>query len=284
MSRSLAEITKQLLHTYNRYPRKRLGQHFLIDPQVVNRIIAAAELSADDSVIEIGSGLGVITAEIAERVKNLTAIEIDKELVEISRQVLAPFQNTQIVSGDILKLDLDSLIPQLTTHNQPHNSISQLTTQFKIIGNLPYYITAPIVEKILLCQNKPEIAVIMVQKEVAQRMAANPGSKKYGSFSIFCQFYAQVEVNSFVSKSSFLPWPEVGSAIVVLKPYQKPRYPVKDEKLFFDIVHAAFQQRRKKLSSSLKEYNLISSGIDLNRRPETLSLDEFCSLANCLQQ
>ena len=264
MTPTLAEITKGLLQAYNRYTRKNLGQHFLIDPKVLERIIAAGELNQDDLVIEIGSGLGVVTAEIAKRVNHVIAVEIDTELMTISRDVLAPYNNITFVPEDILKTDLQKL-----THGR----------KYKIIGNLPYYITAPIVEKIITATDKPQLAVLMVQKEVAERMSAIPGSKKFGSFSIFVQFYAEVELNSFVSKSSFLPWPEVGSAVITLAPHPTPRFPGIDEKKFFDIVHTAFQQRRKKLSTSLSEYDLTGTAIDLNRRPETLSLEEFAELA-----
>lgn len=266
MSRSLFSITKELLRSYNRLPRKKLGQHFLTDPLVVERIIQAAELAKDDLVIEIGSGLGVVTAELAKRVYLLIAVEIDKELLKISQEVLKPFPNISFVAKDILKIKLDEL---------------SLGRRYKIIGNLPYYITSPIIERILEADNKPELAVLMVQKEVAERMAASPGTKKYGSFSIFVQFYAEARIHSFVSKSSFLPWPEVGSAIVVIKPHKTPKYPVKDKRIFFDIVHAAFQQRRKMLRNSLAKFNVKNSGLDLNRRPETLSIEEFAALADC---
>lgn len=265
MSPTLAEVTRQLLESYNRYPRKNLGQHFLIDPQVVARIIKAAELSKDDLVIEIGSGLGVVTAELAEKVYQLIAIEIDKELVNISKEVLAGFPNIDFVAQDILKTNLDKL---------------SLERKHKIIGNLPYYITAPIVAKVLTAQNKAKVAVLMVQKEVAERMAAKPGTKKFGSFSVFTQYHAEIKLESLVSKSSFCPWPEVGSAIVTLRPYQTPKYQVKDEKLFFDLVHAAFQQRRKKLRNSLADFDLKEAPIDLSRRPETVSVEEFAALAN----
>jgi 16S rRNA (adenine1518-N6/adenine1519-N6)-dimethyltransferase len=265
MTFTLAQITRQLLTSFGRFPRKRLGQHFLVDPQVLARILAAAELTKDDLVIEIGSGLGVVTSEIAKISQHVIAIEIDKELVKISRDVLATFNNITYVAEDILKIDLDKLT---------------LGRSYKIIGNLPYYITAPIIELIIKAENKPEIAVLMVQKEVAARMVAPCGSKTFGSFSIFVQFFAEVNLNSYVSKSSFYPWPEVGSAVVTLKPYKTPKYPARDQKRFFDIVHAAFQQRRKMLRNPLENYNLTDSGIDLNRRPESLTLEEFVKLAN----
>ncbi len=265
MTPTLAQITKELLQSYNRFPRKRLGQHFLVDPQVLGRIIDAAELSKDDLVIEIGSGLGVVTSELAKLVYHLIAVEIDKELLRISKDILKSFKNISFVPKDILKTNLNQII---------------LGRKYKIIGNLPYYITAPITEKILEAEDKPELAVLMVQKEVAERMAASPGSKKYGSFSVFVQYHAEVKLNSFVAKSSFHPWPEVGSAIVVLKPHKTPKYKVKNEKLFFDIMHAAFQQRRKKLRNSLAEFELGDKGIDLNQRPENLTIGEFAKLSN----
>ena len=267
MTPTLSQITKELLASYGRYPRKRLGQHFLIDPKVLERVIDAAELTKDDLVIEIGSGLGVVTAELAKHVHHVIAVEVDKELLKISKDVLNPYQNISFVPKDFLKTDLHELA---------------LGRKYKIIGNLPYYITAPITEKILEAKDRPELAVLMVQKEVAERMAAAPGSKKYGSFSIFVQYHAETRLNSLVSKSSFYPWPEVSSAIVVLKPYKTPKYKVKNEKLFFDIMHAAFQQRRKKLKNSLKNFSIKSTKIDLSLRPESLSIQEFVELTNLM--
>ena len=265
MSPTLSQITRELLSAFGRLPRKRLGQHFLVDPKVLERILNALQLNKEDFVIEIGSGLGVVTAEIAEKVNQLIAIEIDKELLKISQEVLARFNNITFIAQDILKINLASLAQGKS---------------YKVVGNLPYYVTAPIMQKILEAENKPELAVLMVQKEVAERMVAAPGSKQYSSFSLFVQYFSEVKIDSFVSKSSFHPWPEVGSAVIVLKPYKTPKYPVKNEKLFFDLVHAAFQQRRKKLRNSLAEFNLDPVRFDLGRRPETLTIDEFAELAN----
>jgi len=262
---TLAQIIKELLRVHNRFPRKRLGQHFLIDPKVLLRIISALRPGREDLVIEIGSGLGQLTLELARAAGQAVAVEIDSELLKISQDILKDHHNIKYVGMDILKYDWGR---EMGDGN------------YKIAGNLPYYITAPIIEKILESKKKPELCVLMVQKEVAERMAAGPGTKKYGSFSIFVQFYAEVEIDSYVSKSSFYPWPKVGSAIVILKPHKTPKFKVKDEKLFFDIVHAAFQQRRKQLRNSLAKFNLEGAGIDLKRRPETLSLDEFIKLAN----
>ncbi|MFA5839953.1 MAG: 16S rRNA (adenine(1518)-N(6)/adenine(1519)-N(6))-dimethyltransferase RsmA [Candidatus Margulisiibacteriota bacterium] len=265
MTPTLADITKGLLQTYGRYPRKELGQHFLIDPEVLQRIVRAAEIDKDDIVIEIGSGLAVVTSELVKVAQQVIAVEIDQELIAISQQILKDFKNVTFVGKDILKVNLEEL-----AHGR----------RYRIVGNLPYYITSPIIEKIFKSKDKPEIAVLMVQKEVAERMVAKPGSKTFGSFSIFCQFYAEVSINSFVSKSSFLPWPEVGSALVVLRPYKEPKYKVQDEKKFFDIMHKAFQQRRKKIRNSLASFNLENCPIDLSRRPETLSIEEFAQIAN----
>ncbi|MFH2033598.1 MAG: 16S rRNA (adenine(1518)-N(6)/adenine(1519)-N(6))-dimethyltransferase RsmA [Candidatus Margulisiibacteriota bacterium] len=269
---SLSKITKELLASYNLFPKKRLGQHFLVDPMVLERIIEAAELNKDDVVLEIGTGLGILTAELAKRAKKVVSVDVDQDMIDISRQVLKDFDNVELIRADVLKY-LD------------RRGVLQYAPK-KIIGNLPYYITAPIIEKIFCLpkgdDDHPRLlrAVLMLQKEVAQRMAANPGSKQYGSFSVFVQFHAEVELLSLVSKSSFIPWPEVSSAIVVLSPHKTPRYKVKDEKLFFDIVHKAFQQRRKKLRNSLKDFKLENAGVDLNKRPEQLSIEDFAALAN----
>lgn len=267
MTPSLSRITRELLYAFGRYPRKNLGQHFLTDPGVLQRILSAAELGKDDLVVEIGSGMGVVTAEIAKQVFHVIAIEIDSELSKISQDVLAVHDNISFVPKDILKTEMKELT---------------LGRSYKIIGNLPYYITSPILEKILEAEDKPELAVLMMQKEVAQRIAAPPGIKTYGSLSVFVQFYAEVKLHSLVARGSFFPPPEVSSAIVVIKPYQESPFKVKDEKLFFDIVHAAFQQRRKKIRNSLEKYDLQGVDIDLNRRPETLSVAEFVKIANSL--
>jgi 16S rRNA (adenine1518-N6/adenine1519-N6)-dimethyltransferase len=271
---TLARITRELLASYDRRPRKRLGQHFLVDSQVLQRIIKAAELSKDDLVVEIGSGLGVVTAELARRAGQVLAIEIDKELLKISQAVLSPCDNIRLLNEDILKVELDKLVEG--------NNCCQ-GKSYKLVANLPYYITAPIIEKILTAKNKPRRAVLMVQKEVAERIVSPPGSKQYGSFSIFVQFYSHARLDSFVSKSSFHPWPAVGSALVVLEPYLTPKYPVGDTNLFFNLVHDAFQQRRKKLKNSLAKYNLAGIDFDLTLRPERVSVEGFAAISNFVE-
>ncbi|MBI5399573.1 ribosomal RNA small subunit methyltransferase A [Candidatus Saganbacteria bacterium] len=262
---TLAQITRELLMAYNRFPRKQLGQHFLVDPMVLQRIIAAAEVTSDDLIVEIGSGLGLVTLELAKRANHVIAIEIDGELLRISQDVLKSQNNISFVRKDILKTDLNELT---------------VGRHFKVVGNLPYYITSPILEALLTLKDRPEKVVIMTQKEVAERMAAAPGTKKYGSFSVFVQYYADIKLNSLISKSSFYPWPEVSSALVVLTPHKEPLYPVQDEKLFFDIMHAAFQQRRKQLRNSLADFKIEGLDFDFSRRPETVSVKDFVKLAN----
>jgi 16S rRNA (adenine1518-N6/adenine1519-N6)-dimethyltransferase len=264
---SLAQVTRELLQAYNRFPRKQLGQHFLVDPMVLQRIVTAADISPDDLLVEIGSGLGLVTLELAKRAYHVIAIEIDGELLKISQDVLKALNNISFVRNDILKTDINELT---------------LGRRFKVVGNLPYYITAPILEELLTLKDRPEKIVIMTQKEVAERMVAAPGTKKYGSFSVFIQYHAEVKLNSLISKSSFYPWPEVSSALVVLTPHKEPPYPVTDEKLFFDIMHAAFQQRRKQLRNSLSDFKIDGIDFDFSRRPETVSVEEFARLANAL--
>lgn len=273
---SLSRITKELLRKYNFRPKKRLGQHFLIDSGVLQRIIEAAELSSEDVVWEIGTGLGTLTAELTKRVKEVITIEIDKKLIQIAKDFLKSYDNITIIEGDFLKIDLG-----FSSKN------------FKVVANLPYYITAPIIEKLLEVRSSklassPNIQlpisriVLTLQKEVAQRLIAKPGTKIYGSFTIFVQYHAEVKLHSLIPKSAFYPQPEVGSAIVILKPYKISPFKVRNEKIFFDIIHAAFQQRRKKLKNSLAKYNLEGISIDLNQRPETLKIEEFVEISNYL--
>lgn len=254
--RSLSQITKELLAAYNLYPKKRLGQNFLIDPKVLERIVDAAELTPEDTVIEIGMGLGVVTEELAKKVNKIVAIEVDQDLILICKKILDSYQNVEIIRSSILEWELPEDL-----------------TAFKVVGNLPYYITAPIVEKILEeWKGKVQKAVITIQKEVAERIVAGPGSKTYGSFSVFIQNQAKVEINSLISKYSFYPQPDISSAIVTLEPYNKPLYNID-----YKLVRAAFQQRRKTIRNSLSDYNIDwdKLGIDKGKRPETLSLEEF---------
>lgn len=262
----LTRVTRELLASYNLHPKKRLGQHFLVDQGVLNRLLLCAELKKDDVVLEIGGGLGLLTAEIAGRALRVVMVEKDRDLVEISRGVLKSCANAKVVTGDFLEFKSEENFS-------------------KVVGNLPYYITTPIIERLLephvYSQGTPKLVVLTIQREVAERIAAEPGSKTYGSFSVFVQNLAEVEIRSFVPKTAFYPQPEVGSAIITLRPRLRPLRHI-DSRL----VRAAFGQRRKMLRSALKELNVdfASAGIDPTRRAETLSLEEFERLSYNLKE
>ena len=263
---SLYKTTVGLLSAFNLHPKKRLGQNFLVDGQVLERIITAADLKPEDTVLEIGTGLGVLTEALARKVKQVVGIDPDKDMIQISKQVLAGCPNVELIAADFLKWKPDR------TFN-------------KVVANVPYYITSPIIEKLLTeprilflpagrhgAGSANTLIVLTVQKEVAERIAASPGNRDFGSFTVFVQNRADVAIDSLVSRRSFYPSPDVDSAILVLRPYGKPKYNI-DEK----IVRAAFSQRRKMIRSSLAEFNIDFEkiGIDPRRRPETLSLEEF---------
>lgn len=268
MTQSLKQITLGLLKAHNRFPRKRLGQNFLINPEILERISAAAELTPEDYVIEIGTGLGVLTQKIAEKVKHLTTIEVDKELLDITKEILQKYSNIDYIPQSILEIDLKNI---LTTYNLQLSNL-------KLLGNLPYYITSPILERVLKMEPRPKLCVFTIQKEVAERICSKPGTKKYGSLSVFVQYYAKAELVSLIPKFAFYPQPNVSSAIIKLTPHPINPYGIKDEKLFFDMVHKAFQQRRKKLSNSLKDFALPNLEKFKDQRPEELSVEDFALL------
>lgn len=258
---SLYQTTKELLGVYNRHARKGLGQNFLIDQGVLSRIIATADLSLRDTVLEIGTGLGVLTQALAEKAGKVITIDKDKEMVDISKKVLGECSNIEFIGGDFL----DWGIPEGIN---------------KVVANVPYYITTPIIEK-LLTNNGQLITkiVLTIQREVAERITATPGTKKYGSFTVFVQNRADVEIDSYVSRRSFYPQPNVDSAILAMNPLGHPRFNIKEE-----IVRAAFSQRRKTIRNTLKKFNIDfgSIGIDSGRRAETLSLADFESISKSI--
>jgi 16S rRNA (adenine1518-N6/adenine1519-N6)-dimethyltransferase len=250
---SLRQTTIELLNAFERRPRKKLGQNFLIDENSLKQIIAAAQLSPHDNVLEIGTGLGVLTGALAERAGSVTTLDPDKEMIQISKEVLSRFANIEYLPEDFLKWE-------------PARKYS------KVVANVPYYITSPIIEKLLSFARLPELIVLTVQKEVAERITSAPGGRKYGSFSVFVQNRAEAKIGAFIPKRAFFPQPNVDSAVLVLKPYEKLLYKIKEE-----IVRTAFSQRRKMLRGTLSEYKIDFDriGIDPRRRPETLSLAEF---------
>ncbi len=274
---SLLKETKTLLKQYRFRPKKKLGQHFLIDPSAIEEILRAANLKKEDIVIEIGTGLGLLTKELAKRVKKVIGFEVDERLCSISQRVLAGFPNVEIKREDILKVSPDHF-----------HSLGN----FKVIGNLPYYITTPIIFSLLSWSKNLVLAFLTVQKEVAERLVSPPGRKEYGVLSIGTQFYSQVEKLADFKKETFFPTPEVDSSLIRIKMREKPPVLVKDEKNFFNLVKISFSQRRKQLVNVLakglnfkKEIisnKLSSIGIDPKRRAETLSLQEFANLSKLL--
>ena len=272
---------KELLRRHNFYTKKRFGQNFLVDRNIVNKILDAADVHEGDPVLEIGPGVGTVTQALAERGAKVVAVEIDRGLIAIMDEVVAGHPNVSVVNADILSLDLPRFL-------RDHFG----DVKVKVIGNLPYYITSPIVGQALGAYRQIDRLVMMVQKEVADRMKASPGTKAFGSMSVFVQFYAQPEIIAYVSKNVFLPPPDVSSAILRLTPHPEPPVDVPSEKLFFDVVHCAFGQRRKTLLNSLSDCPALgigkeqvsqvlrAAGIDPSRRAETLSLDDFARIAS----
>jgi len=259
-------------------PKKRLGQNFLIDANVRRRIVSSCQLTGEDLVLEIGSGKGELTRLIAQRVKRVVGLEIDKRLSPALIENLAQCENVEIIRKDILKLNLkrDVLTP------------GRITGKIKVIGNIPYYISTPIIEFIIENKDSISSAFLTVQKEFARRITAVCGNKDYGSFSCFVQYYTLPKVLFNISKNSFFPAPKVDSSFLALAIRERPAVEVIDEKLFFKIIRGAFGQRRKTLKNSLlgviPQEKLgaffLKKTIDPRVRPECLTLQDFASLAN----
>jgi len=249
-------------------PKKSLGQYFLYDPLIIDAIIQAAQLEPDDLVVEIGPGPGSLTKRLAEKVQRLIAIELDNALYGKLTVKLAGYDNIELVCGDALEYQYENL------------------PAFKVVANIPYYITTPIIFRLLDARKNLQSMTLTIQKEVAERIAAEPGGKDYGVLSIMVQYYADSSLQFIIPKEAFRPSPKVDSAVVHMRILDKPSVAVRDEKLFFRIVRTTFSQRRKMLSNSLKKVHedvaewLHKAGIDPHRRPETLSMEEFARLAD----
>lgn len=272
---SLLRDTKRILTQNNIKPKKRLGQHFLIDEKIVNYIITAAELSHDDVVLEIGAGIGILTTQLVPLVSKVIAIEIDPVLINILRQELAGYANVSVIKNDILKV-------KLSEFGQG---------KIKVIANLPYYIVTPVIFHLLQTKENFSILTLMVQHEVGNRILAKPGSKIYGALSVFVQYHTKVESICQVSRECFFPQPKVDSVVLKLNVLDAPAISVKDEQLFFQVVRAAFSKRRKMLINALLDIGigkdrlaevLIEAKIDSKRRGETLSLEKFGRLSDLL--
>ena len=272
------QVTQHILNRFKLRADKKLGQNFLIDEQVVRQIVAAAELSEADTVLEVGPGIGTLTQGLAESKAQVVAVELDTRLLPVLATTLEGYDNVRVVHGDILKVDI---MEEVGVPN------------FKVCANLPYYITTPIIFALLEKRLPMERLVAMVQKEVAERMAAQPGGKDYGALSVAIQYYTEPEIAFIVPPTSFIPAPAVDSAVIVCKRREKPPVEVCDEALFFRVVKAAFSLRRKMLSNSLKNMGIKSeqvakwlelAGVDGKRRAETLSLEDFAKLTNSFNE
>ena len=261
-------------------PKKSLGQNFLTDKNIQKKIICACSLTKEDIVLEIGAGRGDLTAQLAQSAHKVYALEIDQRLFPFLQQALGAYNNCRIIKTDILKFDINKFLQA--------NKIKQ---KIKVIGNIPYYICSPIIEQLIGYRKDISAAFITVQKEFGRRIQAVPGSKEYGSFSCFTQYYCECKIIFEIKKNSFKPAPNVDSCFLSLKFRQKPPVLVRDEEKFFKLIRTAFNQRRKTLRNSLdglvaqdrlKDF-LQGAGIDRNVRPEDLSLEQFASLSNYLE-
>ena len=268
------EVVHYICKRFDIKMSKKLGQNFLIKRGIVDEIVKAADLQEGEPVLEIGPGIGTLTQGLAQSGANVTAIELDTRLLEVLDTTLAQYSNVTIVHGDVLKLDVPSIM-----NNEP----------FKVVANLPYYITTPIIMSLLESRLPIERLVVMVQKEVALRMLAKPGTKDYGALSVAVQYYTKPDIVLDVPPKSFLPAPAVTSSVIRCVLRDKPPVDVVDEKLFFRVVKAGFAQRRKTFANTMKttglskdriEELLAKANIDGQRRGETFTLQEFADVAN----
>ena len=275
--------TKEVLNKYGMSAKKKFGQNFLIDSNVLDGIVEAAGVTKDDCVLEIGPGIGSLTQYLAEAAGKVVAVEIDKTLIPVLADTLSEYDNVTVINDDVLKVDIDAIIKEYN-NGRP----------IKVVANLPYYITTPIVMKLFESGAPMESMTVMVQKEVADRMVMGPGNKDYGSLSLAVGYYAEAKNVMDVAPSSFIPQPGVGSAVVHLKRYEKPAVVVSDEKFMFEIIRTAFNQRRKTLSNALSnnpalkvsrqqvQDALIKIGLGEMSRGEILSLSQFAQLSDIL--
>jgi len=279
------KYTIEVLQKYNFAFQKRFGQNFLIDTHVLEKIIASAEITKDDFVLEIGPGIGTMTQYLAEAAREVAAVEIDNTLIPILKDTLKDWDNVTVINDDILKVDIRKLALE-----------KNKGCPIKVVANLPYYITTPIIMGLFENQVPIDSITIMVQKEVADRMQVGPGTKDYGALSLAVQYYARPEIVANVPPNCFMPRPKVGSAVIRLERYEKPPVQVKDEKLMFRLIRASFNQRRKTLANGLKnsgELNLskevITAAIEKlgkgsSVRGEALDLEEFARLTNIIKE
>ena len=275
------EVLKKHQFTF----QKKFGQNFLIDPHVLDKIISAAEITKEDFVLEIGPGIGTMTQYLAEAAREVTAVEIDRNLIPILSETLSAYDNVQIINEDVLKLDLAALAKE-RNGGKP----------IKVVANLPYYITTPIIMGLFEGGVPIESITVMVQKEVAMRMQAGPGTKDYGALSLAVQYYAAPYLAANVPPNCFMPRPNVGSAVIRLTRYAEPAVKAKDEKLMFALIRASFNQRRKTLQNGLNNSQELSftkeqiaeaiekMGLSPSVRGEALTLEQFAKLSDLLAE
>ncbi|EKN64409.1 16S rRNA (adenine(1518)-N(6)/adenine(1519)-N(6))-dimethyltransferase RsmA [Schinkia azotoformans] len=274
--------TKAILEKYGFSFKKSLGQNFLIDLNILNRIVDFAELTVNSGAIEIGPGIGALTEQLAKRAKKVVAFEIDQRLLPILKETLEPYPHVKVIHEDVLKANVNQVITEEFGEDQ----------DLMVVANLPYYVTTPIIMKLLTDQLPIRGIVCMLQKEVADRIAAAPGTKDYGSLSIAIQYYTEAKTVMIVPKTVFIPQPNIDSAVIRLTKRPEPAVKVTDEEFFFTVVRASFAQRRKTIFNNLSshfaqtiekkniEKALHAAGIDPKRRGETLSIEEFGRLSD----
>ncbi len=275
--------TIEVLQKYNFNFQKKFGQNFLIDTRVLEEIIDAAEITKDDFVLEIGPGIGTMTQYLCEAAREVVAIEIDTNLIPILKDTLSAYDNVEVLNQDILKVDIASLAKE-RNNDRP----------IKVVANLPYYITTPIIMGLFESHVPIDSITIMVQKEVADRMQEGPGSKEYGALSLAVQYYAKPEIVVNVPPSCFMPQPKVGSAVIRLTRHEQSPVQVDNEKLMFQVIRASFNQRRKTLANGLNNFGsfglskeeiqscIEELGVPVNIRGEALSLEQFAELSNII--
>mgnify|MGYP002605662295 FL=1 len=277
--------TIEVLQKYNFSFQKKFGQNFLIDPHVLDKIIAAAEITKDDFVLEIGPGIGTLTQYLAEAAREVVAVEIDSTLIPILEDTLSAYDNVSVINEDVLKVDLRKLAEE-RNGGKP----------IKVVANLPYYITTPIIMSLFESHVPLKSLTVMVQKEVALRMQAGPGTKDYGALSLAVQYYASPYLAANVPPNCFMPRPNVGSAVIRLTRFEETPVQVKDKKLLFRLIRASFNQRRKTLQNGLVNSQeldftkeqvaaaIATLGVSPSVRGEALTLEQFAALANALSE
>lgn len=267
-------MIRDLLRKYDIRLNKDLGQHFLSDTAQLKKIADAASLTRNDIVLEVGTGTGTLTKYLAEKAGFVVSVELDKKMIPAAEEYLKDIKNVEIINEDIMKCNIPKIL----------NKYPDLKHR-KVVANVPYYITSPLITLLIGSPADFELIVLTIQEEVGERIVSKPGRKQYGSFTIYVNYYTRPEIISYIPKTCFFPQPKVGSAILKLKVLDKPSVEVKDEKLFFRIVRAAFNQRRKMLKNALEAANIKwPDGIDIDgkRRGETLSISEFAKFSQFL--